>query len=70
MDLILCPLIEDLKNLEINGISFNFDELLHHFKGTLYMVVADNLVPHALGVFFCNFSTAQKLCCSCNITKA
>ena len=52
MDLILCPLIEDLKNLEINGILFNFDELLHHFKGTLSMVVADNLAPHALGVFF------------------
>ena len=39
---ILSPLIEDLKNLEINGISVNFDGLLHHFKGTLSMVVADN----------------------------
>ena len=28
-------LIEDLKNLEINGISVNFDGLLNHFKGIL-----------------------------------
>ena len=52
----LSLLIEDLKNFETNEISVNFDGLLHHFKGTLSMVVADNLAAHALG-FFCNFST-------------
>ena len=34
------------------------------------MVVADNLAAHAVGGFFCNFSTVQKFCLFCNITKA
>ena len=59
-----------MKNFEINGISVSFDGLLHHFKGTLSMIVADNLAAHALGGFFCNFSTVQKFCRFCNITKA
>ena len=67
---LLSPLIEDLKNLEINGISVNFDGLLHHFKDTLSMVVADNLADCALGGFFCNFFTVQIFCRFYNITKA
>ena len=35
---LLSPLIEDLKNLENNGISVNFEGLLHYFKDTLSMV--------------------------------
>ena len=67
---LLSPLIEDLKSLEINRILVNFDGLLHHFKGTLSMVVADNLAAHALGGLFCNFSTVQKCCRFCYITQA
>ena len=58
-----------MKNLEINEISVNFDGLLHHFKGTLSMFVADNWAAHALGGFFCNFSTAQRFCRFWSITK-
>ena len=45
-------LIEVLKNLKIDGISVNFEGLLHYFNGTLSMVVAGNLAAHALGGFF------------------
>ena len=34
------------------------------------MVVADSLAAHALGDFFCNFSTVQKFCRFFNIIKA
>ena len=33
------------------------------------MVVADNLASHALGGFFCNFSTVKKMCPFCNVSK-
>ena len=33
------------------------------------MVVADNLATHALGVFFCNFSTMQRFCRFCNCSQ-
>ena len=64
------PLIEDFKNLEINGISVNFDGLLHNFKDILSMAVADSLAAHPLGEFFCNFSAVQKFCRFFNIIKA
>ena len=34
------------------------------------MVVADNWASHALGGFFCNFSTVRRFCRFCSITKA
>ena len=33
------------------------------------MVVAGNLAVHALGGFFCRFSTVQKFCRFCNVSK-
>ena len=33
------------------------------------MAVADNLAAHALGRFFCNFSTVQRFCRFCNIRR-
>ena len=33
------------------------------------MVVADNLAAHALGGFFCNFSTVQRFCQFCNCSQ-
>ena len=63
---ILSPLLEDLKKLENEGISVNFQSVLHRFKGTVTMVIADNLAAHALGCFFCNFSTVQRFWRFCN----
>ena len=67
---ILSPLLEDLKKLENEGISVNFQGVLHRFKVTVTMVIADNLAAHALGGFFCNFSTIQRFCRFCNCRKS
>lgn len=39
--------------------SQKFDDCVDQFYGNLTMVVADNLVAHALGGVFCNFSTCN-----------
>ena len=67
---ILSLLLEDLKKLENEGISVNFQGVLHRFKGTVTMIIADNLAAHALGGFFCNFSTVQRFCRFCNSRKS
>ena len=67
---ILSPLLEDLKKLENQGISVNFQGVLHRFKETVTMIIADNLVAHALGGFFCNFSTVERFCRFCNCRKS
>ena len=59
---ILRPLLDDLRKLETEGIYIKFDNCVHQFHGTLTMVVADNLAAHALGGFFCNFSSVQRFC--------
>ena len=66
---ILRPLLYDLRKLETEEIYIKFDNFVHQFYGTLTMVVADNLAAHALGVFFCNFSTVQRFCRFCNAAK-
>ena len=48
----------------------NFQGVLHRFKGTVTMIIADNLAAHALGGFFCNFSTVQRFCRFCNCRKS
>ena len=40
----------------------NFQGVLRRFKGTVTMVIADNLAARALGGFFCNFPTVQRFC--------
>ena len=64
---LLQPLIEDI--LETTGIEITFEGRTHIFRGTIMMVVADNLASHALGGFFCNFSTVKKFCRFCNVSK-
>ena len=66
---LLKPLIDDLKVLETTGVLFKFEGHTHKLRGTVTMVVTDNLAAHALGGFFCNFSTVQKFCRFCNISK-
>ena len=59
---ILRPLLDDLRKLETEGIYIKFDSCVHQFYGTLAMLAADDLAAHALGSFFCNFSTVQSFC--------
>ena len=67
---ILSPLPEDLKKFENQATSMDFQGVLHRFKGTVTMVIADNLAAHALGGFFSNFSTIQRFCTFCNCRKS
>ena len=58
-DILIQPLIEDIKVLESTGLNVDFEGKIHNFKGTVTMMVADNPAAHALEGFFCNLSTVQ-----------
>ena len=67
--LILQPFLKDLEKLETSGIRVVVEGRSIIFRGTLYMVIADNLSAHALGGFFCNFSTINHFCRYCDFSK-
>lgn len=58
---ILQPLLEDIHLLE------KHDEKSHQLYGALAMLIADNLLAHAIGGFFCNFSTVDRFCRFCMV---
>ena len=60
--IILVPLLDDIKKLETEGIQVMFEGNQHHFFGTVSMLIADNLAAHAIGGYFCNFSTVHRFC--------
>ena len=66
---VLQPLINDLIVLETQGLDVLFEGRTLHFQGSLSMVVCDNLAAHALGGYFCNFSSVKRFCRFCNCTK-
>ena len=45
---ILQPCLDDLKKFEAIGISVKFENSNHLFKGSILMVIVDNLAAHAL----------------------
>ena len=51
---ILRPLLDDLLKLETEGIKISFEGVEHKFRGSLSMVIADNLAAH-LADFFVTF---------------
>ena len=63
------PLLDDIKVLESTGLCVKFEGKCHIFRGTVTMLLADNLAARALGGFYCNFSTVQRFCRFCNATK-
>lgn len=66
---LLTPLLDNLYKLETEGLIIKFENQSFTFKGSLSVIIADNLAAHALGGFFCNFSTVQRFCRHCNFTK-
>ena len=66
---ILQPCLNDLKKIGAIGIAIKFENSNHLFKGSISMIIADNLAAHALGGFFCSFSMVNPLCRSCNCSK-
>lgn len=60
-------LIRDLQVLEEEGISIWRNNCLYQFKGTVSMIVADNLGSHSIGGYFESF-TANRICRFCMCT--
>ena len=65
---ILEPLVHDLKCLEDEGITVNTEDGEINFKGSIVVVVGDNLGSHGLGGFLENFN-GMKFCRFCTATK-
>ena len=66
---VLGPFLQDMKLLEDEGIRVTIHDNEHHFFGTLTMLVADNLAAHAIGGYFCNFSTVDRFCRFCMVSR-
>lgn len=62
---IFSELLQDLKDLEGNGITVGGETV----KGALYFVAGDNLGSHSIGGFTENFSQSQYFCRYCEITR-
>lgn len=69
MSAMLQPILDDLKVLETEGISIRCEGQAHHFYGTVSFIAADNLGAHCLGRFHENFSTVQRICRFCTVTR-
>ena len=59
-------LVDDLKELEENGIDIGETEPLH---AVVFAILGDNLGSHEIGGFTCNFSTTQYMCRYCLIHR-
>ena len=68
MSQVLAPFIEEMKHLESVGLYVEKDGSVYNLKGSLSMVVADNLAAHGIGGFQESFNT-ERLCRYCMITK-
>ena len=66
---ILQPVLDDILTLETTGIEIKLGSQEHTFLGTVSIVLADNVAAHALGGFYCNFSTVARFCRFCNCTR-
>ncbi len=64
---ILKPMLDDIKELETKGLQFEVTGLSYLLRGSVSMLIADNLAAHAIGGFYCNFSTVQNFCRYCEI---
>ena len=71
VDLLLQPLIDDIKHLESIGMTINFHNQNLHFFDTVALVISDNLAAHWLSGFQENFSTVKRVCrfCMCLRTE-
>lgn len=62
---VFSEMLEDLKDLEENGISVDSKSI----KGALYCIAGDNLGSHSIGGFTENFSRSKYFCRYCEITR-
>lgn len=67
-EIVFQRLLEDLKKLETEGITVKFEDQVHHFRGSVSTLVADNLAAHEVGGFTTSFS-GYRICRFCNACK-
>ena len=67
-DKVLSRLVQDLQDIEENGIDIEgIDE--GNVKGTVVAMLGDNLGIHSIGGFIENFSTTEFMCRYCKISR-
>jgi len=65
-DLVMGTLVNDLKDLELNGVTLSDGKV---YKGTLCAIAGDNLGSHNIGGFVENFSRSSHFCRYCEISR-
>ena len=68
MQILLTPLVQDLKILEDQGITVERPEGIFRFHGSIVATVSDNLGCHMIGGFSRSFNSLRS-CTFCSITK-
>jgi hypothetical protein len=63
---VFSPLIDDLREIEDNGIELFTNVTI---RGTIVVIVGNNLGSHCIGGFNENFSTVNYVCRHCMINK-
>ena len=66
---ILQPLMFDLRILENEGLLVSRSDGNHWFRGTVAVVIGDNLGSHGIGGFLESFNS-YRVCRLCMITKS
>ena len=69
LQVILMPLLNDLKDLQSAGIDVTVDGSQHHFTGRIALVCGDNLAANKLAGFTQNF-THGRICRFCMATRS
>ena len=67
---VLQPLVDDLKSLESHGISVEWNGTVKTLKGSVALVVGDNLGIHELAGYFCSFHGTNRICRFCHATTS
>lgn len=65
-DLVMGTLVNDLKDLELNGVTLSDGKV---YKGTLCAIAGDNLGSHNIGGFVEKFSRSSHFCRYCDISR-
>ncbi|KAJ8673838.1 hypothetical protein QAD02_005100 [Eretmocerus hayati] len=65
-DLVLNKIIKDLSDIESEGVEISKGKIV---KGSLVLLIGDNLGSHSLGGFVANFSTLIYFCRFCLLTR-
>ena len=66
----LKPLIDDLKALQADGVAVELNGAIKQLKGSVALVVGDNLGIHEMAGYFCSFHGTGRICRICHATTS